>query len=39
LTKKTLEEEYHKYKPKPASRVSLRKLEPVIEGRINKDNY
>lgn len=33
LTKVTLEGEYRKYEPKPASRIRSRKLEPVIERR------
>ncbi|MBD6621071.1 hypothetical protein FNW02_36470, partial [Komarekiella sp. 'clone 1'] len=31
LTKVTLEREYHKYEPKPVSRIRPRKLEPVIK--------
>ena len=39
LTKGTLEGEYHKYEPKPASRFRPRKLEPVVEGRTGRYNY
>jgi hypothetical protein len=39
LTKGTLEGQYHKYEPKPASRFRPRKLEPVVEGRTGRDNY
>ncbi len=39
LTKGSLEEEYHRYEPKPASRFRSRKLEPVIETRTGRDNY
>ncbi|AFY49004.1 Mu-like prophage tail sheath protein gpL [Nostoc sp. PCC 7524] len=39
LTKVTLEGEYHKYEPKPASRIRARKLEPVVKGRTGRDNY
>ncbi|OYD99205.1 hypothetical protein CDG79_39810, partial [Nostoc sp. 'Peltigera membranacea cyanobiont' 232] len=33
LTKGTLEEDYHRYERKPASRIRPRKLEPVIKRR------
>ncbi|ODH02560.1 hypothetical protein A4S05_23615 [Nostoc sp. KVJ20] len=39
LTRGTLEGEYHKYEPKPASRFRPRKLEPVIKRRTGRDNY
>jgi hypothetical protein len=39
LTKGTLEGEYHKYEPKPASRIRPRKLEPVAERKTGRDNY
>ncbi|MFN6455934.1 MAG: hypothetical protein RM022_027585, partial [Nostoc sp. EfeVER01] len=39
LTKGTLEGEYRKYEPKPASRFRPRKLEPAVEGRTGRDNY
>ncbi|BAY90807.1 MULTISPECIES: hypothetical protein [unclassified Tolypothrix] len=39
LTKGSLEEEYHRYEPKPASRFRPGKLEPVIETRTGRDNH
>jgi hypothetical protein len=39
LTKGTVEVEYHKYEPKPASRTRERKFGPVIQRRTGKHDH